>query len=126
SDEWAKLTAEFLDTSLQSVDMNIYHPAVFRYEGEVYSDAQIRLKGQSSRVFSAMMDGANGKMQFVVAFDQTNPAGNFHGLGKLIFDMPFNDLSFLHERLSNNWFRSLGIAAPCTASGRLEINGSYY
>jgi len=125
-DDWAKLTAELLDTSLQSVDANIYHPAVFHHGSETVTDAMIRLKGQSSRVFSAQMGGANGKMQFVIAFDEVNPAGNFHGLGKLIFDMPFNDNSFLHERVSNNWFRSMGIAAPCTTSGRLEVNGQYY
>jgi hypothetical protein len=126
NDEWAKITVEFLDTSLQSVATNIYHPAVFHYGQEVVSDAMIRLKGQSSRVFAAQMGGASGKMQFVVAFDQVNPSGNFHGMNKMVFDMPFNDNTFLHERVSNNWFRSIGIAAPCSTSGRLEINGQYY
>ena len=65
-----------------------------------------------TRLFTAQMpdrvagnlsdDGANAKMQFVIAFDQIDPNGKFHGVSKITLDMPRNDHSFLDERLAFN------------------------
>ena len=73
-----------------------------------------------------MFDGERAKMQFVIAFDQVDPTGKFHGVDKLVFDMPRSDWTFLHDRLSHAWLRQIGITAGCAASARLEINGAYY
>ena len=40
--------------------------------------------------------------------------------------MPRSDWTFLHERLANSWWRQRWVMAPCSNSGRLFINGSYY
>lgn len=104
----------------------MYHPAIVRYGNEVVTDAFVRLKGQSSWRLAVMLDGDRAKMQFVVAFDQLNKDAEFHGLGKIAFDMPRNDKTFLHDRLSNAWMRSIGIPALCGTSARLDINGSFY
>jgi spore coat protein CotH len=62
----------------------------------------------------------------VIAFDNLDKNASFHGISKLVFDMPRNDLTFLHERLANSWLRQLGILSPCSNSARLVVNDTYY
>src|SRR6185369_13715203 len=98
-DEWTKISAEFQDVAavLANTPRETYHPVTFHFGTETVSDAAIRLKGQSSWVDTVMYD-ASPKMQFVIAFDQVNPNGKFHGLGKITLDMPRADWTFLNER----------------------------
>jgi hypothetical protein len=103
-----------------------YYPIVFHWGGETVTDAFIRLKGQSSWQQAAQLDQRNGKMQFVLVFDQTNANATFHGLGKITLDMPRGDLSFMHDRLAHTWMRSIGVPGLCGTNARLDINGSYY
>jgi hypothetical protein len=126
--DWAAIETEFADVSdlLAGVDVATYHPAVFHMDGETVAGAAIKLHGQSSWVDAETMDGPRAKMQFTVSFEQADPNAKFHGVGKITFDMPRTDFTFLHERLSNAWLRQIGIMAPCAASARLNINGAYY
>jgi hypothetical protein len=105
----------------------VYHPVVFHYGSETYTDVFIRLKGQSSWRLAVANDGPRAKMQFVVAFDEgADGDAKFHGLGKIALDMPRNDVTFLHDRMANAWMRTIGVPALCVTSARLEINGSLY
>jgi len=126
--EWAQLEDEFKNrlSVPVGVDYNPYHPITFHFGGETVTDAYVRLKGQSSWRQTIAFDGDDAKAQFVVAFDKLDQHARFHGVSQLVFDMPRNDLTFLHERLSNTWLRQIGIFAPCSNSARLVINGSYY
>ena len=126
--DWSAMEVEFNNlAALESgADFVVYHPAVFHLGGETVNDAAIKLHGASSWYQTVTLDGARAKMQFDVSFDQSNPSGKFHGVTKLVFDMPRSDWTFLHDRLSQHWLRQAGIFAPCSASGRLEINGAYY
>ena len=126
--DWTAMEAEFNDlAALESgADFVVYHPAVFHLGGETVSDAAIKLHGASSWDQTVTLDGDRAKMQFDISFDQSNPSGKFHGVTKLVFDMPRSDWTFLHDRLSQHWLRQAGILAPCSVSGRLEINGAYY
>ena len=90
------------------------------------SDATFKLHGQSSWVQTVMFDGDHPKMQFDISFAERDESARFHGVGKLVFDMPRSDWTFMHDRLAHNWFRQVGIAAGCAASARVEINGAYY
>jgi hypothetical protein len=127
-DEFAKLDAEFHDLTMleAGIDFATYHPVTFHLNGETVTDAQIKLHGQSSWGQTIMFDGDRAKMQFDVSFSQTNPNGAFHGISKLVFDMPRDDWTFMHNRLSQAWLRQVGIMAPCSASARLNMNGTYY
>ncbi len=126
--DWSAMESEFQNlTALESgADFVVYHPAVFHLGGETVSDAAIKLHGASSWYQTVTLDGDRAKMQFDVSFDQTNPSGKFHGVTKLVFDMPRSDWTFLHDRVSQHWLRQVGILAPCSVNGRLEINGTYY
>jgi hypothetical protein len=128
-EEWAAMQDELrnhLDLVRQGARFAAYHPITFHFDGETVTDAMMRLKGQSSWLQTVTMDPKNPKAQFVIAFDQVNARGRFHGVKKLDLDMPRSDWSFMHERLANNWFRKIGIMAPCANNARLVINGQYY
>jgi len=129
-DEMAKLDAEFKDISavLAGKPPETYHPIEFHLgskDGETANNVTIRLKGQSSWVQTVQLD-ANPKMQVVISFDETDPNATFHNVSKLTFDMPRSDWSFLHQRLGNTWWRRQGVMSPCSNSGMLFINGTYY
>ena len=128
ADQLAALNTEFHNlTALESgADFATYHPITFHLNGETVSNAQIKLHGQSSWDQTVQLDGDRAKMQFDVSFDQVDPMGAFHGVSKLVFDMPRDDWTFMHDRLSQAWLRQVGILAPCSASAPLNINGSYY
>jgi CotH kinase protein/Putative metal-binding motif len=126
--EWASMNAEFHDlAALESgVSFATYHPVVFHLGSETVTDAAIKLHGQSSWYQTVTLDGDRAKMQFDLSFDKLHPGGSFHGVTKLVFDMPRSDWTFLHDRLAEHWLRQVGILAPCSASGVLAINGATY
>ena len=125
---WPPSNVEFHNlTALESgADFAVYHPITFHLNSETVTNAAIKLHGQSSWAQTVMLDGDRAKMQFDVSFDQFDPKGSFHGVSKLVFDMPRDDWTFMHDRVSQAWLRQTGIMAPCSASARLDINGSYY
>ena len=98
-----------------------YHPIVFRYGDEVVEDAMIRLKGNPD--FSWFSD----KMQFVVAFNEVDPDGRFHGLRKLSLDASWYEPTLLRDRISWQVMTDAGgLPAACANSATLSINGVYY
>ena len=127
ADNWAKLDADFHDLKdvLAGTPPQTYYPVTFHFGAETVSNASVRLRGKSSWVQTVMYD-ANPKMQFVISFDQIDKTGKFHGVPALHFEIPRDDWTFMNDRVGNNWLRKVGIAAPCTNSAKLMINGSYY
>ncbi len=127
-EQWAAMNSEFQNlAALESgASFTAYHPIVFHLGDETVSDAAIKLHGQSSWYQTVTLDGARAKMQFDVSFDKLHPGGTFHGVTKLVFDMPRSDWTFLHDRLAEHWLRQVGILAPCSSSGVLAINGATY
>jgi hypothetical protein len=130
ADEWAKVDYEFHNRAVAKAamtDETPYHPIVFHYGGETVTNASLRLKGDSSWDQTVELDGALAKMQFVISFEEQTANATFHGVSKLVLDMPRDDGTFLQERLA---FRALsellGRPAPCANSARLTINGQYY
>lgn len=98
-----------------------YHPVVFRWEDEVVDDAMIRLKGNPS--FSWFTE----KMQFVIAFNQNDEAGRFHGMRKLSLDASWYEPTFLRDRVAWSMLRRQGLLpAACANSATLTINGELY
>ncbi len=126
--EWNALLNDFY-TMQQNIAAGLgYHPyhalAEFRYGSEVITNALIRLKGWSSWWQSVPDDPP--KLQFVIAFNEIDTSGRFHGLRKIELDMPRIDQTYLRQRVSLAYLRALGLPAQCANSARLFINGSYY
>ncbi|HXT96197.1 MAG TPA: CotH kinase family protein [Polyangia bacterium] len=128
-DDWNALNNEFFnDAQVEATGQQpkTYHPIIFHDGSETVTDATIRLKGQSSWLHTVALDGTNAKMQFEIAFDQVNPNGKFHGVSKIVLDMPRDDQTFLQERLAFNVLPMLGQPAPCANSGTISFNGTLY
>jgi hypothetical protein len=127
--EMSSIQAEFNDIATLEAKGNDFvsrHPVTFHYGSETVADATLKLHGQSSWAQAVMFDGDKAKMQFDISFHQSDANKKFHGVEKLVFDMPRDDWTFLHDRVAHAWFRQVGIAAGCVASAHVEINGSYY
>jgi hypothetical protein len=105
-----------------------YHPLLeFRIGDSAVTDAQIRLKGQSSWYETLQLDGARAKMQFVISFNEINPKGRYFGVRKLELDMPFSDQSMLRQRVGLSYMRvDLGVPAQCANHAKVFLNGIYY
>jgi hypothetical protein len=127
ADNWAKLDADFHDIKdvLAGTPPQTTYPIVFHYGAETVSNAAVRLRGKSSWVNTVMFD-PNPKMQFDIKFDQYDTKQKFHGVGTLHFEMARDEWSFLSERVGNNWFREIGLTAPCANSATITVNGAFY
>src|SRR4051794_17292250 len=129
--DWAAIQNEFLTFgTMDDVDFvqhkAVTYPIVFHYGAETVTDATIHLHGDSSWREAALYDGAQGKMQFGITFDDVNANATFHGVSKLKLDMPRTDPTFMRDRVAYTWLRSIGIPAPCATSAQLVVNGSMY
>jgi hypothetical protein len=94
-----------------------YRPVKLTYDG-LTVDAMVRMKGNWSWNCQ--------KKQFIVSFNEVNPAGRFHGLRKLVFDAPWYDRTILHERLAYPFFKKLGLPYSCANNAKVMLNGEYY
>jgi CotH protein/putative metal-binding protein len=126
--EWDALVNDF-NTMLQNIaDKKNYHPyhalAEFKYGNEVVTNALIRLKGWSSWWQAA--NDKPPKMQFVIAFNEIDSHGRFHGQRKIELDMPRIDPTYVHQRMSLAYLRQLGLPAQCANNARVFINGAFY
>jgi hypothetical protein len=128
--DWAAIQSEFLTVG-NLPDANfvqhaaVIYPVVFHYGSETAS-AGIHLRGDSSWQEAAQYDGAAGKMQFGIAFDNVDSKATFHGVSKIKLDMPRTDPTFMRDRIANTWLRSVGIPASCSTNAQLMVNGSLY
>ena len=126
--EWNALLNDFYSMQQNIAAKRDYHPyhnlAEFRYGGEVFTNALIRLKGWSSW-WQSVPDNPP-KLQFVIAFNEIDDKGRFHGQRKIELDMPRIDQSYLRQRVSLAYLRELGLPAQCANNARVFINGAYY
>jgi spore coat protein CotH len=124
SAEWMALQFEYNNGGYgpSKTELKPYHPLdTFEYDGEVITNAEIRLKGWPG----SYVDW--GKMQFVIRFNGVDSAGRFQGLRRLALDSPYYEDSLLRERLSLTYFhQDLGLPGSCVNSARLVVNGQYY
>ncbi|HET9449756.1 MAG TPA: CotH kinase family protein [Aggregicoccus sp.] len=109
---WALLRQEFQEDPSRETEF----PATFRYAGEVYPDATIRLRGNHSQ--------CGDKMQFAIAFNKVDRAGRFRGLRRLNLD--HGGCYHLEERLALSYLRDVGLPTACANHARLMVNGAYY
>jgi hypothetical protein len=66
------------------------------------------------------------KMQFVVSFEEVNPAAKFHGLSKVVLDMPNNDDTSCKSASRSRHGGVLGHGGAVREQRAPAINGQYY
>ncbi len=94
---------------------NDYIDCEFQYDGNVYQDVRIRLKGGEHRFYP--------KKSFKVNFDRNN---RFFDRDKMNLMAEWNDPSFAREYLAFDLLRRVGLPASETWFARLYINGAYW
>lgn len=113
--DWLQLEAEFALIQARTPGPEVWHPAIFRFGDEVYPDAMIRVRGNSTTC---------GNIQLAIAFNKLNDAGRFHGMRRM--DLDHGGCRLLNERLALSFMRDLGIPASCAAHVKLNVNGAYH
>jgi hypothetical protein len=99
-----------------SAKVKAYHPATLKYGNETVS-AMVRLKGN----WSWRCD----KKQYLISFNETDSAGRFHGLRKIVLDAPWYDPTLLAERVGFSFMRRVGAHWSCVNNAKLYVNGEY-
>jgi hypothetical protein len=108
--DWAALQQDL------ALGLEVYHPAVFRHDGETVADAMVKVRGNNSR--------CGDKLQLAISFNQLDSARRYHGVRRI--DLDHGGCHVLEEPLAMGFMRDLGLAAPCANHARLVVNGRYY
>lgn len=98
----------------------VYVSASFSYGSERVSNVGVRMKGEAS--FRRLSQ----KAAFKLKFDEFVDAQRFRGLRGMTFNNMVEDPTFISERLSYYFFRSVGLPAPRCNSALVYVNGELY
>lgn len=123
--DWAALEADYASGAKN------YHPVTLGYHagegqdaGDEVVDAMIRLKGNPS------FSWYDPKMQFVIAFNEEDSSGRFHGQRKISLDASWYEPTMVRDRVSWAVMRRFSETATlpfaCSNSATLTVNGAYY
>ena len=93
---------------------NEYIDCVFEYQGEVWEDTRIRLRGEEAMYYP--------KKSFKVNFPAEN---RFYGRDKMNLKAQWNDPSFSREYLAFDLYLRAGLTASGTWFARLYVNNDY-
>ena len=94
---------------------DIYIDCVFEYDGVIWDDAKLRIRGDSSRSYP--------KKSYKVNFDADN---RFYGRDKVNLNSQWTDPSFVREYLAYEMYERAGLYGSSSWHTRLYINGAYY
>ena len=106
------------DTSLSGDDG---YPLVLAYRGQVFDNAKIRVKGQSSRHWPKK------KLKVILAPGQELEDEQFpEPIDEFALHSNWSDRSFLRETLASEFMAAAGMRALQAFPARLELNGDFY
>ncbi len=113
--DWSALQADYASGAKN------YHPIVLHYGDEEVDDAMIRLKG------NPYFSWYDEKMQFVIAFNEVDPAARFHGQRKISLDATWYEPTYLRDRIAWSVMRGQGaLPFACANGATLTVNGEFY
>jgi len=98
--------------------LDTYYPADFTWNRHSLSRIGIRSRGSGSR--------SPLKPNLLLAFNRYDGTQQLLGLPSVILKANNQDASLLHEIVTMNLFRRMGIPAPREAPARLYINGEFF
>lgn len=101
-------------------DPKAWVPGSFEYDGVVYDDVGVRLKGNHS------LRPLDDKPSFKIKFDEYVDGRQFLGLEEVVLNNMVVDRSMMREWLGYRVFRELGAPAPRAGYATLVVNGMDY
>lgn len=128
---------EFSHTEIMEVEINIAqkdwedmlaNPLAEEYKqcdviinGENYTDAAIRTKGNTS--LSQVASSDSDRYSFKIEFDHYDKNKSMDGLDKLVLNNLFCDASYVKEYIAYDIFNYMGVATPYYAFANITVNG---
>jgi hypothetical protein len=114
---WYIEDSMFTDLTTNHLNDNFYVPAVIAIGGEVFDNAQVRVKGQSSTAY------AKKKFKFEMPSGYTVKPSNFeHAVDEFSINVYFSNLSDLLEPLSWRSFEDVGYTKLQNTNVRVQKN----
>jgi spore coat protein H len=102
-------------TIYDNYDQDIYIPATFEYDGTVWPNVSIRIRGDGSRVYP--------KKSLKVRFNQ----GQYvDGRASLNLNAEWEDQSYIQQFLASRLMKESGQACFTTEHVRLKLNGTFF
>ena len=93
---------------------NETHPATFIAEGQVYTNVQVRFRGEWARSWP--------KKPLKIFFSRNQP---FHGHHSLNLNSAWRDPAFVRETLAYHVYAACGVPASTSRMVRLQLNGQF-
>jgi spore coat protein CotH len=115
-DLWIRISAADLQQLRDRFQENTYFKAELEWRGRTVSDIGLRSRGGATR------NGSKPGLQ--LDFDRYRAGQDFLGLKGLVLDNAWHDPSMIHERVSMQLFRRMGVPAPREAHARLYLGGA--
>jgi hypothetical protein len=104
-----------------------YEPAELRFRGEVVGQVGLRFKGNVGTLTNCFDAAGNltcRKLSMKLKFDEYEPELRFFGLKRVNLHAMMRDPSLLHEKLTYDLYREVGVAAPRSSWALAEVNGA--
>jgi spore coat protein CotH len=111
--DWQHLKDHFLENTYYAADMH------WRFNGKLVDVQQVGIRSRGVGSRSPIKPGLR------VDFDRYNSGQRFLGLKSVVLRNNSQDPSMMHERVSLEVMRRLGILAPRTAHARFYVNDEY-
>ena len=90
-------------------------------DGEAYTSAAIRAKGNTS--LSQVASYGNDRYSFKVEFDHYDSTKTYHGLDKLCLNNIIQDNTYMKDYLTYQMMNAFGVSAPLCSFVYLTVNG---
>lgn len=104
-----------------------YEPAELRFRGEVVGQVGLRFKGNIGTLgncFDAEGNLVCRKLSMKIKVDEYDPELRFFGLKRLNLHSMIHDLTLVHEKLTYDLYREMGITAPRSSWALATVNGA--
>ncbi|MBR6767780.1 MAG: CotH kinase family protein, partial [Clostridia bacterium] len=98
-----------------------YSPCTVIIDGESFSNAGIRGKGNTS--LSSVSRYGNDRYSFKVEFDHYQTGMTYHGLDKLSLNNLIQDKTLMKDYVAYTLMNKMGVSAPLCSFAQIRVNG---
>jgi hypothetical protein len=103
-----------------------YEPAELRFRGQLVGQVGLRFKGSIGTLTNCFDDQNNQicrKLSMKLKFDEYDSEQRFFGLKRVNLHAMMRDASLIHEKLTYDLYREVGVTAPRSSWAIAQVNG---
>lgn len=109
------------DSFISSAEEEQYAICAVVIDNEVYKNAAIRAKGNTS--LTQVANYGNDRYSFKIEFDHYDSTKTYHGLDKLCLNNIIQDNTYMKDYLVYQMMLNFGVAAPLCSFAYITVNG---